>query len=126
MIANAGSLSSCLHTHPSTCGHRFEHNGWLTWAPEGRFRSEWFIYRHGGGTTRGDGMAEQEVLQGPQLAAIEAQLHALLRSQAKNMLFQLIYLVLISGMFVPSRCNPLSWSLLKPAVPKDSLHVHKH
>lgn len=31
-------------------------------------------------------MAEQEVLQGPQLAAIEAQLHALLRSQAKHAL----------------------------------------
>tara|TARA_Y100000814_G_scaffold46732_1_gene29071 strand:+ start:2173 stop:3063 length:891 start_codon:yes stop_codon:yes gene_type:complete len=31
-------------------------------------------------------MAEQEVLQGPQLAAVEAQLHALLRSQAKHAL----------------------------------------
>ena len=31
-------------------------------------------------------MAEQEGLQGPQLAAVEAQLHALLRSQAKHAL----------------------------------------
>jgi hypothetical protein len=31
-------------------------------------------------------MVEQEVLQGPQLAAVEAQLHALLRSQAKHAL----------------------------------------
>ncbi len=31
-------------------------------------------------------MTEQEVLQGPQLAAVEAQLHALLRSQAKHAL----------------------------------------
>tara|TARA_Y100001934_G_scaffold40554_1_gene48455 strand:- start:975 stop:1946 length:972 start_codon:yes stop_codon:yes gene_type:complete len=58
----------------------------LTTAPEGRYRSEWFIYRQGGAPIRGDGMAEQEVLQGPQLAAVEAQLHALLRSQAKHAL----------------------------------------
>ena len=31
-------------------------------------------------------MVEQELLQGPQLAAVEAQLHALLRTQAKHAL----------------------------------------
>ena len=45
-------------------------------------------------------MVEQSAA-GPQLAAAEAQLHALLRSQA-NMLFQLIYLVLISAYLFPA------------------------
>ncbi len=44
------------------------------------------MYRHGGETVRGGDMAEQEILQGPQLAAVEAQLHALLRMQAKHAL----------------------------------------
>ncbi len=35
---------------------------------------------------RGGWMSEQEALQGPQLAAVEAQLHALLRTQAKHAL----------------------------------------
>ena len=69
-----------------TFGYGFEHNGWLTRAPVGRYRSEWFIYRHGGEAVYGGAMVEQEVLQGPQLAAVEAQLHALLRKQAKHAL----------------------------------------
>lgn len=44
------------------------------------------MYRHGGDAVRGGDMAEQEALQGPQLAAVEAQLHALLRKQAKHSL----------------------------------------
>lgn len=44
------------------------------------------MYRHGGDTVCGGNMMEQEALQGPQLAAIEAQLHALLRKQAKHAL----------------------------------------
>ena len=44
------------------------------------------MYRHGGEAVRGGQMGEQEVLQGPQLAAVESQLHALLRKQAKHTL----------------------------------------
>ena len=44
------------------------------------------MYRHGGDAVCGGNMIEQEALQGPQLAAIEAQLHALLRKQAKHAL----------------------------------------
>jgi hypothetical protein len=44
------------------------------------------MYRHGGDAVRGGDMVEQEALQGPQLAAVEAQLHALLRKQAKHAL----------------------------------------
>ena len=44
------------------------------------------MYRHGGEAVRGGQMAEQEALQGPQLAAVESQLHALLRKQAKHAL----------------------------------------
>ena len=44
------------------------------------------MYRHGGDAVRGEDMGEQEALQGPQLAAVEAQLHALLRKQAKHAL----------------------------------------
>jgi hypothetical protein len=44
------------------------------------------MYRHGGETVCGEDMSEQEMLQGPQLAAVEAQLHALLRMQAKHAL----------------------------------------
>ena len=55
-------------------------------APVGRYPSEWFIYRHGGEAVCGERMVKQEVLQGPQLEAVEAQLHALLRMQAKHAL----------------------------------------
>ena len=45
------------------------------------------MYRHERGLFCGGSMTEQETtLQGPQLAAIEAQLHALLRQQAKHSL----------------------------------------
>ena len=44
------------------------------------------MYRHGGEAVRGERMGEQEALQGPQLAAVESQLHALLRKQAKHSL----------------------------------------
>ena len=70
----------------STGGHRFEDNGYTRRVILGYYQTEWFMYRHERGIFCGGSMTEQETLQGPQLAAIEAQLHALLRQQAKHSL----------------------------------------